>query len=242
MKPWLETYEAITSAIDEIGTGEPFFRGHADAKWRLLPTICRCRPTADAKFNYTSDAVRERSVYGRFVTYAADLLPSKNTGWDNLFAMQHHGLPTRLLDWTSTFAVALYFALKDTRDEASLWVLNPFLLNEKTAGRRQVLYPSDLTSEYGQHYAESDDAKIPVVALRPPRHTSRVARQRSAFTLHNDLVTPLDEIEPSVVREIRIPRPAHDGARQFLELAGVSEFALFPDLDGLARELENDFF
>jgi hypothetical protein len=240
---WLETYQAITSAVAEIETGGPFFRGHADSNWRLIPTLGRRRPTAHAKFKYSSEIVRERSVYGRFVTYAAGLLPHENSGWNNLFAMQHHGMPTRLLDWTTTFAVALYFALKQSTGEASIWILNPFRLNEQTTGRRQVFYPSDLSADYGQYYADSDDAKrMSVVALRPPRHNQRVTRQTSTFTLHNDLTRPLDEIEPGVVREIRIPAAAHEGAHQFLELAGISEFTLFPDLDGLARELIDDFF
>jgi hypothetical protein len=52
------------------------------------------------------------------------------------------------------------------------------------------------------------------------------------------LNTSLDGLHPDVVRKVIIPKAARAEAKRFLELAGISEFSLFPDLDGLAREIK----
>src|SRR5256885_5488571 len=56
----------------------------------------------------------------------------RSSSWHALYLMQHHGLPTRLLDWTETFGIALYFALKGCDDDATVWVLDPFELDRKS--------------------------------------------------------------------------------------------------------------
>jgi hypothetical protein len=152
--------------------------------------------------------------------------------------MQHHGIPTRLLDWTETFAVALYFALKGSRTDAAIWVLRPGLLNQRTSDTDGILEASDLAGRYSDVFLSGGSPMTAdVVALSPHRHNPRVAQQRGGFTLHTNLDAPLEILHPDVVTKISIPRGCNSEAERFLELSGVSEFSLFPDLDGLAREL-----
>jgi len=156
--------------------------------------------------------------------------------------MQHHGLPTRLLDWSRTFAVALHFALIKPTDEVAVWILDPYALNFEVRGSRAVADVSFLGT-YDDLYSTKNPPPVTpdVLAVTAAEHTSRLAGQRACFTLHNDLSRPLELLHPGCLRKITIGRAAYTGARQFLHLAGVSEFSLFPDLDGLARELRQTF-
>lgn len=220
--------EEVQRAIEAASGDIVFFRGHSDASWFLLPGLSRrkTRPNIEA------------IMYYDFVTRAGDLLPVDDSGWIHLFAMQHHGIPTRLLDWTTTFGVALYFAVREGTGDAAVWVLDPFILNRTAWDSESLPSPRDLEANYFDSFI-SQQTRIPaqVVAISPVRYNPRIFNQRAAFTLHEDLNTPLENLYPDVVRKIVIPANKRNEARRFLQLAGISEYSLFPDLDGLAREL-----
>jgi len=232
---WTKVYRELTRLVDSVGGDILFFRDHSDESWKLLPRIARLTGTQGTQ--------TEEIAYFDFVTKAGDLLPESSSAWAVPLAMQHHGFPTRLLDWTETLAVALLFALLDSRGDASVWILDPFALNNATLREQRLLRPSDLGSTYEEYFIKhSEELGAPIVALSPLRHHPRILRQRGAFTLHDNLSKPLEELVPGVVRKVVIPKQAHEDAANFLQHAGISEFALFPDLDGLSRELRRQYF
>jgi hypothetical protein len=235
MDKWLTCYKNIVDTLDELDRDLLFFRGHADDSWTLLPTLARMR-SGNIKNS-------EQVTYFDFHTRAGDLLPDGSSPWHIAFAMQHHGLPTRLLDWTESFAVALYFALKGAKGNACVWVLDPFKLNEILIGRSELFRPQDLDYDYDEYFiSETKQLLSSCVAISPLRHHPRVFHQRAGFTVHNELQRPLEELCPKALTKLNIPKDTHLGAEQFLKLAGISEFTLFPDLDGLARELVQENF
>jgi hypothetical protein len=214
------------------------FRGQTDATWPLLPGLSR------RKHLFEQDIIDiEENAYFDFVTRAGDLLPVGNDSWANIFAMQHHGMPTRLLDWSETFAVALFFAMNGPTDKSSVvWILDPFALNKRGANREELLHPNDLESSYDEMYVlRTKTLGASALALSPLRHHPRVFHQKAAFTIHDDLTTPLDRLYPQFVTKVEIPVTARSGAEEFLKLAGVSYFSLFPDLDGLVRDLRREY-
>jgi len=222
--------------------GIPFFRGHASSEWELTPSLGRLALAAMAKVGYDELFKFESTLHSRFAQRGARLLPDDDDGWATLLAMQHHGLPTRLLDWSLTFAIALHFALTNpAHDEAAIWILNPYELNQTT--RQSVaLIDAPSVGDYGKLYCERDAPKEPdVIAITATEHSPRLLGQHAVFTLHNRLDMALEALHPTCLRKITIPSSAYKDARQFLYLGGVSEFALFPDLDGLARELRRTF-
>ncbi|WP_341914393.1 FRG domain-containing protein [Ferrovibrio terrae] len=230
-------------ALDLIGCDIPFFRGHSNGSWELLCGLGRSSKAK--KYRYI-----ESTLYHDFLALAGPLLDDANSPWDTLFAMQHHGLPTRLLDWSHTFSVALYFALKPylnvksrpsipTAELPCIWMLNPFALNKASMNDDSIFNPhTDLEVNYWDVYI-NEKKKFPtdVVALNPTQTSRRLAVQRSGFTFHNEIDAPLEQKYSDLVRKFVIPAAAIPEALSFLTLAGVNEYSLYPDLDGLARYL-----
>lgn len=233
---WKATYDELLDRVDAFNSDVLFFRGHADSSWQLLPSLSRSGVHAPEH--------TETVAYYDFLTRAGDLIDERASSWSTLLSMQHHGVPTRLLDWTETLGVALYFAVREGSGDAAVWILNPFTLNRLTTGSDTLPLPHELECEYAEFL--SDDCHAPneskVLAISALRHNPRVNHQRGGFTLHYDLQTPLDQICPDAIAKVVIPGEARAEVQRFLSVAGISEFSLFPDLDGLAREIVRQHF
>lgn len=217
------------NAVTKKGYGVPYFRGHGDVSWPLKPSLGRKIYPPDT----------ESVLYHDFLIHAGTLLPANNTPWDILFTMRHHGVPTRLLDWTETFSVALYFAVKNFSGRAAIWILDAAELNDRSCDRANILHPEiDLSHNYYDYFISKSESFIgQAVAVRPTKTYLRVSAQRGVFTVHNDLDNSLDALFPESTSKIILHRSALPEAKKFLDLSGINEYTLFPDLDGLSRWL-----
>lgn len=248
---WSNLIEGVSAHLAQLaasGCDIPFFRGHSDGDWKLLCGLGRKGSEDFKKQNI------ESILYYDFMSLGGPALGKGADSWDVLFAMRHHGLPTRLLDWSGTFAVALYFAIQPYEpmrhlDEPvllprrpSIWILDPFELNRLSDHEAAVANPqTDFDGSYQENFIERTKSMGgKVVAINPVRVSARQVAQRSAFTLHEDLFLPIEDYAPKVLRRFDVPLDCLRDALAFLELAGVNEYTLFPDLDGLARHLRRE--
>lgn len=251
MTDWPQFVKGVQAHIRmlaETGCDMPFFRGHSDSRWPLLCGLGRQAPNEYKKQNV------ECILYYDFLSLGGSLLGRRADSWEVLFAMQHHGLPTRLLDWTTTFAASLYFALRpylafrnfpeapipDIRP--CIWILDAFELNRREQHDPAIANPyTDFEGTYQENFIEGTKSiGARAVAIMPPQHSARQAAQRSVFTLHNDLFTPLETFAGDCLHKFELPPNSLNDAISFLTLAGINEFSVFPDLDGLARHLKSE--
>ena len=241
MSSWpefLRKAKAKIAALDAEGCDVPFFRGQPDSSWGLRPSLARHR-LQNARVTENP----EGDVYFDFVTQAGALLPEGGSPWSVAFMMQHYGLPTRLLDWSEAFSVALHFALKDAKAEVAVWILDPFQLNKVTINKEELINPTELGDNYKDYFIErTATLEGNVVALSPLRHNPRVFNQRAGFTLHDDLTQSLEDLHPKTLTKLTLGVEGFPEAIKFLELAGINEFSLFPDLEGLSRKLRKKYF
>jgi hypothetical protein len=228
-------------------TWGPWFRGHSDATWRLSPKLYRVRhPKRGVRI--IEDEIRQE-----FIMRAPGLADTGSlNSWEWYFMMQHFGAPTRLLDWTEGALIALYFAVRDNQGDrdAAIWILDPWWLNKKVTGEREVIPPG---AEIGiskkdsarykpwlpDRYATSRLRRLPV-AVYPTHSARRISTQKSCFTIHGSDESALETVAAQHdARIIKVTIPRHEilTIKEQLTVAGIDEITIYPDLDGLGRYL-----
>lgn len=273
----VNTFEEYLQIVkDEIKTRKPYYRGQIKRVQDGYP-LC----TAIARFDFLNSKSRteleeiERrvlSVFANHVIGHVNHIPRND--WEMLALAQHHGLPTRFMDWTANPLVALYFATRETEADSNGALLDSavYVLVQEPVSYTQLLQTrmeeavenlqkkldrEDSQSEDGdaegavKRIKEQIDAEQKVkdqilkelspftvssnVIYDPPHVTPRIRAQDAALLA---CFKPLDCLEENDYIEIIIKASAHDEIRRRLDLYGVFDKQLYPDLDGMAKWLK----
>lgn len=206
------------------------FRGQV-ADYPLLPKIARAGIAGGKLINLEMLAMDE------FKRLSLPFLKGEfRDDWDSTALAQHHGLPTRFLDWTYSALTALWFCVcKDPeikygkRNYGVVWVIktnkSDFQLNDEG--------PLFVTDTY---------------IIRPRLVASRIQSQMSLFTCHplpdRGKIVPMERCEryKNRMEKIIVPYNRFLDIRKKLMACGVNQFSIFPDLDGLSKYINERYF
>jgi len=204
------------------GLRSPYlFRGHADIDWELEPAIDRADFCDARKLMTRKD--HERLALEEFKRYARPHLHQlPRDDWEFLALARHHGVPTRLLDWTENPLAALFFAVETPRQTDSTVWCYAYVEREESLDTSKC--PNPLEFER-------------IVLYRPPHVHSRVSTQSGVFTVHPANFKQMPDPWGLRLARIRIPNAARPRLRLELQRLGVHRGTLFPDLDGVGQHV-----
>lgn len=238
-----------------------WYRGHSSSKYKLEPGLYRHprKKDIDSLVSMELSMIDEFTRQGLLHKFTP---PVDRTGpISTLFYMQHHGVPTRLLDWTSNPFIALYFALADARktrkgvysSSSAVWVLDPFRWNKHALEELKW-------GDAGPARTEDTDIQS-YLPLKPPKNekrramyrdaiaivgsanTQRMLAQRGHFTLFGESVDSMEKAfdgrdfpKDSLVK-LEVPADSIEEVLSVLLALGYTDSVAYPDLQGLAMEI-----
>lgn len=224
----IRTVAQFVKAVERDTSELPLYRGQEE-DWPLLPKLSRVQAR-------DSNVLKnERTLLNEFKRRAAPFLDRTPADeWDWLALAQHHGMATRLLDWTSNPLIALWFAVWRPMKQGKEGVVYAFDVE-----------PEDMLSPNGGPRRLDPFKATGTKVYQPNMVTSRIVAQSGWFTVHR--FEPAKkrfvafEDDPKYRRRIRklvIPGKRFADIRYFLDQMGTNQGALFPDLDGVAQYSE----
>jgi hypothetical protein len=230
--------------LDEQGGLDWYFRGQSDKEWRLEPSILRylriTKLTSERALGIEFGATR-RFISEYHLHAKTDYVDRSK--WDILawwMVMQHHSCPTRVLDWTLSPYIALYFAVEQAPDkDGAVWFFPSNHLEthvEKMYGKidKEMLTEANYVS-----------ATYPIM---PSIHNERSAAQQSVFTVCTNILGEHSETIASVfnkdqkdayLHKVIVPAELKNSFLSRLRVMNITPSSLFPGLDGLGHSAKD---
>jgi hypothetical protein len=264
--PTVQTREISTlgQLLDEVTPDVPdpetgrwrdsgVYRGGTDAAWPLLTSLDRLGGTAPPHTKRDLEA----HVLRNFIRYSRPHFDTRaESEWELLVAAQHHGVPTRLLDWTYSPLVAAHFATAphpERHCDRCVWRLDWKRVHERFGLPKLALLLQDVERLLGGERTpctpwalferEDGDARHAFACMiEPPSLDARIVAQSAVFTLTSDTTRSFDDFLEAhglgdALTRIIIPSSVVPRLRDQLDLVGMDERRLFPDLDGVAARI-----
>ena len=204
----LNSLQEFFDTVDALKHGA--YRGERKASWVLRPKLGRTTRKSSMSADFPVTDFRSMAT-----VYVGETL----SDWQWMCLAQHHGVPTRLLDWSRSFPIAAYFAVQnsDYDGDSAIFALSTSFLIE--------------TGDF-----QPRDEKGLVIL---PKHSNpRLAAQHGCFTYHDDPWTPFDSDK---LTKYTIPSALRGNIRDFIAKFGIEHSRVFPDLDGIAEQVNRTY-
>lgn len=246
------TFEEVLSQIEafQASANVPWYRGCSRLRYDLLPKIAR---GAKGARKFSDVRPNENRMYREFRERAKPHVTGHaDDEWDNMFIMQHYGVPTRLLDWSESPFVALFFALQPRKsgyeEDPVVWMVKPEEWNAAvmpfSADEDRIL---DKTHRrlgdygFGKEFERYRDEPL---MMKGSYNSPRIVAQRGCFTIFGKSFDSLQNIAAShpdlpkdVLQNLVIDRRKAGEIFHSLIKKGVTETFVYPDMEGLSLEV-----
>ncbi len=232
---------------------------------RLYRSQCAYRGLSELGYRLESSLGRmsggrahlERHLLRNFRKYAHRDVVERDSTWNWLSTAQHHGLPTRLLDWTFSPLVAMHFATANTEKfhlDGAIWEVNyakahqhlPEQLKDALRHEGSDVFTEEMLSEVADSLEDFDGlaAGTFVVYFEPPSINDRIINQFALFSVMSNPAAALDDWlaqHSDLYRKLIIPAALKWEIRDKLDQANINERVLFPGLDGLSAWMRRQY-
>jgi len=246
---WDDFVEAIHRDESALRLDIPYlFRGQP-RDYPLLPSLARyamrCKLTGKQARAVEKEALKEFKLQAHLYLPAAMIGEAKDLpSWWAL--MQHHGVPTRLLDWTASPYVAAYFATAESPDEPGVvWMAHDRTIRKfMEATYRSYTYPRK-RSEVDRAFLRSNADRV-LYFIELELHTERMTAQQTRFSLsyspladHGEIIASTLDRKSSLMmhRKLIIPKERKPEFLRRLRLMNITARTLFPGIDGFGRSV-----
>jgi len=236
----LESWEAFLQLVTKPPFSHWAFRGERDERWPLYSSLSRYL----RNFGVTPEAwpqqeARILRIFKRKAHQFLDKPPDPDDDFQWLALMQHHGAPTRLIDFTWSPYVAAFFAMERTLADGVVWAMNPARINSTRAPQPGRVDPRQ-RGHFTRYFLKGNRR---IIWMGEP-HTMnrRLIAQSGTFCVPGLLDTPIEEIlhprDPeNILAKIVLTNPVRETGMRELYRMNITYATLFPDLDGLARSM-----
>lgn len=214
----IDSWSALASLVEQCADGSWVFRGESSGSYVLQPKAGRIgayRGAARKKPYAEADERHALELLKRQARPHLGHTPSTDLEW--LAIAQHHGMSTRLLDWSESLLVAAYFATAEAGTKGDAVIYGVRGLRTITATQEKKPFALGSPGLY-----------------RPPHITPRIPAQRSVFTVHPN---PTEVFQTTGLQRWVLTQSACGSIKQILDACAINESSLFPDIDGLSRYL-----
>jgi hypothetical protein len=211
----ITTFVQLHDLIQNHDQDTTVYRGVFDSSFELVPKVGR----KDYKWRHKTIVDAEKFMLSLFKQRAIPFLDfSPRNDWEWLALAQHHGLPTRLLDWSRNPLVAAFFAVQnETNTDSAIYVL------------KSKKYPISSQDETKSPFKYKEERKF-----IPAHITDRIIAQSGIFTVHPDPTIPITGKE---VDKIIIKNSFRKDLKEILFKYDIHTASLFPGMDGLSEHI-----
>ena len=212
----IESFTKFHQVLNKHDAPGVVYRGIKDKNFELKPSIGRL------KVDESNIEKIEAKIFKQFKEQSLPHLDFEpRSEWEWLALAQHHGLPTRLLDWTKNPLVALYFAVEEkTKADSAVFIFN------------DVESPVDVANAVDPLNIDND---MSVRQYIPAHLNSRIIAQNGLFTVHTNVTKSFTS---GRITKVVIPNKARAELKKQLYKYGIHRGTVYPGLDGTSAHIK----